>query len=360
MGILNKIKGSVGNIIEARTDPKRRAFALLLPLMTLASACTPSKGVETITPTPRQSSVQPTQEIILPRRFSRELVPNVTLSANGEPLFEKNPSKLPTPVHIDFTEKTPVKKTTFKLPNDSNVAIFEVGSIDKLEYQKIVTRAFSQTQQLVREWFGRANLNVEPKIVPGNIAITINKVSVSNKDGKKLWILADYENTDAKSILDSAKSRDEKAFVTEMLPGQTAFVLTSINPNKSNKIGINLVMHPYADAIAKVNGINITDEQSLELSLVNEFATFFLQFYMRNNRQMFNALLSQLKSTYDFPPTNNVEFDRQMDILRGSNFNPSQTNPSETNIADPAQDVSIEAFSTAIEFDYLKKYIYKK
>ncbi len=359
MSILNRILGSVENKFKGTEKVTGRRAFLLLPLIALASACTPSKGVDTTTPTLRQPSVQPTQEIRLPRRFSRELVPNVTLSANGEPLFEKNPSSLPTPVHVDFTEKTPVKKTTFKLPNDSNVAIFEVGSIDKREYQKIVTRVFSQTQQLVRDWFGRANLNVEPKIVPGNIAITINNVSVSSKDGKKLWVLADYENIDAKSILDSAKSRDEKAFVTEMLPGQTAFVLTSINPNKSNKIGINLVMHSYADAIAKVNGINITDEQSLELSLVNEFASFFLQFYMRNSRQMFNALLSQLKSTYDFPPTNNLEFMRRMDILRNSNLNASQTNPSETNIVDPVQEVSIEAFSTAIEFDYLKKYILK-
>lgn len=360
MSVLNRILGSVENKIKGPEKIKGRRAFILLPLIALASACTPSKRVDTITPTPRQPSVQPTQEIIMPKRFSRALVPNVTLSANGEPLFEKNPSRLPTPIHVDFTEKTPVKKTTFKLPNDSNVAIFEVGSVDKRDYQKTVTRAFVQTQQIVREWFSRANLNVEPKIVPGNIAITINNVSVSNKDGKKLWILADYENTDAKSILDSAKSRDEKAFVTEMLPGQSAFVLTSINPQKSNKIGINLVMHPYADAIVKANGINITDEQSLELSLVNEFATFFLQFYMRYSSSMFNALLSQLKTTYDFPPTNNSEFDRQMDILRGSNLNASRTNPSETNITDPVQDVSIEAFSTAIEFDYLKKYILKQ
>jgi hypothetical protein len=360
MSVLNRILGSVENKFKGPEKIKGRRAFIFLSLIALVSACTPSKGVETTTPTPRQSFVQPTREIILPRRFSRELVTNVTLSANGEPLFEKNPSRLPTPVHVDFTEKTPVKKTSFKLPNGSNVAIFEVGSIDKREYPQIVTRAFSQTQVIVREWFSKANLNVEPKIVPGNIAITINNVSASNKDGKKLWILADYENTDAKSILDSAKSRDEKAFVTEMLPGQTAFVLTSINPNKSNKIGINLVMHPYADAITKANGINITDEQSLELSLVNEFATFFLQFYMRNSVPMFNALLSQLKSTYDFPPTNNSEFIRQMDILRNSNLNASRTNPSETNVADPVQEVSIEAFSTAIEFDYLKKYILKK
>lgn len=359
MSFLNRILGSVEYKFKGPEKIKGRRAFILVPFIALASACTPSKGVETITPTPRQSFVQPTREIILPKRYSRELVPNVTLSANGEPLFEKNPSRLPTPVHVDFTEKTPVKKTTFNLPNGSNVAIFEVGSIDKREYQKIVTRAFSQTQEIVREWFSKANLNVEPKIVPGNISITINNVSVSRNDGKKLWVLADYENSDAKSILDSAKSRDEKAFVTEMLPGQTAFVLTSINPNKSNKIGINLVMHPYADTIAKLNGINITDEQSLELSLVNEFATFFLQFYMRYDRPMFNALLSQLKSTYDFPPTNNLEFMRRMDILRGSNLNPSQTNPSETKVTDPVQDVSIEAFSTAIEFDYLKKHILK-
>ena len=345
---ISAIKDALNRTVEQNTNSGRRGL-LLLSLMIGASACTPKPPEPTRTeakatlPTPVPVSKKPLATAAeSSNNEARTIRPQVYLDIYGE-------AKLLTPnPNISILENPISKNTRFsrKVISPSagvEIAILEIGTDTSIDYASMIQKVFSMLPQIYTSWSPEAN----GKFLPGKIAFTVNKTTFSqNRNSPILFLLADFDDTSIDAFFGQRPNKKPSVALTD---GKFGYAKIS-KSSDSSLIGINLALEPMSLAGKKLIGLKVSESESIELTVVNEMAAFFLEQHRINQPQVYLKFKTMLKDKYGYPPSNNKEYDKYLEDLSGR---------LKISIGEARERSIMEALTTISEWDYLSKIMNK-
>jgi len=132
--------------------------------------------------------------------------------------------------------------------------------------------------------------------------------------------------------------------------GEGGYTMLSMNGDSSSLIGINIPANSRMMEMYQASGINLTRNQCIELIIVNEYATLFIEQVRKNNPDIHDKFIEELKTKYKFPPENNPKFKIELANLAKSKG---------TTVDNERKARASEALTTRFMYDYMKKYMGK-
>jgi len=345
---ISAIKDALGRTVEQKTNTTRRGL-ILASFMFVASACTPKPPETTLTPVkadfpkPITDSKTPLASAIeSSNNESRTIRPLVYLDIYGEAkLLIPNPN-------ISIFENPISRNSRFSRKVISpiagvEIAILEIGTDTSINYASMIQKVFSQLPQVYTSWSPEAN----GKFLPGKIAFTVNKTTFSQTPSSPiLFLLADFDDTSINAFFGQRPNKKPSVALTD---GKFGYAKIS-KSSDSSLIGINLALEPMSLAGKKLIGLNISESESIELTVVNEMAAFFLEQHRINQPQVYLKFKTMLKDKYGYPPSNNKEYDKYLVDLSGR---------LKISIEEARERSIMEALTTISEWDYLSKIMNK-
>ncbi|MEI6887245.1 MAG: hypothetical protein WCK31_03335 [bacterium] len=348
------------NAESPRTNEIRlgmRSKTLFVVLSLALSACmadstpkssTASRTTPIVATTPQDSSAEKNNDIN--SKYSEDLRPGIRLNVLGEDSHDAVPSSLSELNYNALEKGSSFSRSVIQLENDTNLAIVEIATDKSIDYKTLLKIIYSNSKTIISDWAKDAGVkeNFTGRFVKGNHTITLSTAIIPAGDGDIYFPFAEYGDTNLLSFINLVKNHQRQ--VLSVKRGEGGYTMLSMNGDSSSLIGINIPANSRMMEMYRASGINLTRNQCIELIIVNEYATLFIEQVRRNNPDIYDKFIEELKTRYKFPPENNPKFEMELANLAKSKG---------TAVDKERKSKASESLTTWFTYNYMGKFMGK-